>query len=137
MSIFGKLEEYAGHTVIWFDRFCNWSAGRVRCGKYYIWSRWGGATNETISHTLGLEEAEWLMVRYLKVGDAIFKIDDIPINSCAILGELSSDLCDIFQPWHALRSIHWDRKNAQTLLTKYPGIDKVVKDFLKSKGITD
>lgn len=136
MIVLDKIGNAVGKAVIWFDRFCNWTLGKVRFGKYYVWSKWGGATNETISHTLGLEEAEWLMKRYLQVGDSIFEIHDIPIHSEAILGELSSDICDVFQPWHALRSINWNKPNAKSLMAKYPGIDAVVAEFLEHKGIT-
>jgi hypothetical protein len=132
-----KPGKYLGQAVIWFDRFVNWSVGRIRFRKYYVWSRWGGATNETISHTLGLEEAVWLWREHQRIGDRVLRVDDIPIDSAMILGELSSDLCDIVDPWHALKSIGWKKDSAVELMGKYPGIKDLVERFLRHKEIKD
>lgn len=128
-----KAISYLGKPIIWFDRFVNWTAGRCR----WIWSSFGGETNETISHTLGLEEAEKLYKLHAVLGDLVFGIKDIPIDSEHIIGELSSDLCDFFQKWHALRAINWDKRNAKGLCQKYPGIKELVEKFLRLKGIRE
>ena len=130
MNIFRKAGRYIGQSVIWFDRFINYTIGKCR----YIWSDYGGKSNETISSTLGAEEAEALYKLWV-AGIPYDQIKDVLIEDKHILGEFSSDLCDLFQRYHALRSITWRKE--KTLLTKYPGIDKVVTDFLLSKGIKD
>lgn len=126
-----KISSYLGKPVIWFDRFCNWTVGKWN----KVWSEYGGNTNETISHTLGLEEAEKLWKLRKVFGDAVFNIKDIQIDDEHLLGEFSSDLCDFFQKWHALRSINWDKRNAKQLCQKYPGIKELVDRFLTIKGI--
>ena len=61
---------------------------------------------------------------------------EIPLND-HILGEPSSDLCDVVQPWHALRSIDWNKPQSKKVMAKYSGIKEVVDDFLKAKGIKE
>lgn len=134
MNPLKKIGSYFGKGAIWFDRMVNWTIGRWD----KMWSDKGGNTNETISHTLGLEEAEKLFMLVAAFGEAeVFGYKDISIDGDHLLGELSSDLCDFFQRWHALRSITWDRDNAKELEKKCPGIRDLVTRFLASKGITE
>lgn len=128
-----KLLALIGKPAIWFDRFCNWTIGKWN----KVWSSWGGNKNETISHTLGLEEAERLWNLHKVFGNAVFGMEDIPIDKEHLLGEFSSDLCDFFQAWHALRSINWNRTNAKMLCQKYPGIKELVAQFLEHKGVKE
>lgn len=112
--------------IIWFDKFVNFSVG----WWYRLWSHFGGKKNETISSTLGAEEAEQLYLLWIaKV--PFEKIKDLEIPPEHIIGEFSSDLCDLFQRWHALRSIDWRKE--KILKQKYPGIEEVVEQFLKEK----
>lgn len=129
---------YVGHQLgrfaLWVDRCFNWGTGK----SDKLWSDKGGNTNETISHTLGLEEAEKLYMLVAAFGEEeVFGYKDISIDGDHLLGELSSDLCDFFQKWHALRSITWDRDNAKELETKCPGIRDLVTRFLEAKGIKE
>lgn len=99
-------------------------------GWTHIWSSWGGWENSTISHTLGMEELS-VLYRQVHQGIPFSEIKDLKISFDHPLGEFSSDLCDIFQPWHALRSIRWTKK----IEKQFPGGKQLVYDFLKSKGI--
>ena len=144
MNFFQHLFSDIGKIVIWYDRANNWGPGRIHIGSYWLWSRFGGNTNETISHTLGLEELLVLIDEVLEglarglTEEQIFSsIGDIVIDRKMLIGEFSSDLCDIFQPWHALRSINWDKKNAQKILRQYPDSRSLVERFLLSKGIKE
>lgn len=139
-----KFLNWLGRIVIWYDRANNWGLGRIHINNHWLWSRYGGQTNETISHTLGLEELNVLiketlegMSRGLTEEQIFASIGDIKIDKRMLIGEFSSDLCDIFQSWHALRSIDWKRKNAQQILKTYPDARNLVKRFLKSKGIKE
>ena len=143
-----KPGKYTGQAVVWFDRFCNLCSRWVHTGKNFIWSRWGGNTNETISHTLGLEELLVLMrewssgIKAGKTEEEIFSnIKDLEIDSNMILGEPSSDLCDIVQPWHALRSIGKKKKSFEQFCRDYPEYAADAWDvrcrFLAFKGIKD
>ena len=134
MNPLKKIGSWIGKGALWFDRFCNWTIGKWN----KAWSDKGGNTNETISHTLGLEEAEKLFMLVKAFGEAeVFGYKDISIDGDHMLGELSSDICDFFQKWHALRSITWDRDNAKDLEKKCPGIRDLVTRFLAAKGITE
>jgi hypothetical protein len=128
MNALRAIGHYLGKSVIWFDRAVNWTVGR--CSR--LWSDYGGETNETISHTLGLEEAEALYKCWL-LGIPLARIKDVHIEDKHRLGEFSSDLCDLFQRYHALRSINWKKEPA--LQAKYPGIRDVVEYYLRSKGV--
>jgi hypothetical protein len=111
-----------------FDKLVNWTAGKWN----RIWSDYGGEKGQTISSSLGAEEAEVLYKAWVS-GQDITKIDDIPIPMHHILGEFSSDLCDLFQRHHALRAIDW--KYETEIVSKYPGIKGIVDDYLKAKGV--
>lgn len=128
-----KLFSPFGKIAIWFDRLCNYTIGKIN----KVWSEQGGKSNQTISHTLGLEEAKQLWVLYRAFGDAVFDMKDIPIEGEHLLGELSSDICDFFQKWHALRSINWAKDNAKALQQRCVGIKELVERFLDYKGIKD
>jgi len=114
------------------DIFINYIIGRFKI----FWSDYGGNKRQTISSSLGAEEAEVLYKEW-KSGVDITKIEDIEIPSEHLLGEFSSDLCDLFQRYHALRSIDWKKPEEKKLTQKYPGIEGVVSNYLKSKGIEE
>lgn len=121
--------------IIWFDKFVNFAVGWWD----KVWSSYGGKKNETISLTLGAEEAEVLWKLYKQIGDKVYELDDIQIDDEHKLGEFSSDLCDVVQPYHALRCIshNWRSKTGKEVLLKCPGADLIVDKFLDSKGIKD
>ncbi len=142
MNLFRHIFSDIGKIVIWYDRANNWGPGRLHIGSHWLWSRFGGKTNQTISHTLGLEELLVLIDEVLEglarglTEDQIFaSIGDLKIDRKMLIGEFSSDLCDVFQPWHALRSINWDKKNARKILSQYPDAKSLVVRFLRFKGI--
>ena len=129
MNLFKKIGKGFGQAVIWFDRFVNWTIGRLPS----VWSDYGGRTGETISSTLGLEEAVRLWYLYQDMGDKVYGLTDIEIEDKHLLGEFSSDLCDVFQKYHALQSINW--KKNKKIMVQYPGIKALTGKFLAAKGI--
>lgn len=128
MNIFKKIGKSLGKAAIAFDEWCNGTIGK--CKK--VWSDFGGSKRETISSTLGIEEAIALYAYWKKGGD-LARLTDVEIEDKHLLGEFSSDLCDVFQDWHALRSINWKRH--PELEKEYPGIRVLVDTFLESRGI--
>ncbi len=116
----------------YLDKPVNWLLGWTG-----IWSSSGGDLHETISSTLGAEECENLY-RLYKQGKPLNQITEDEIQDPFTehpLEEFSSDLCNCFQKYHALRSIEWDKE--PDLEVKYPGIRLVVAQYLEMKGIKE
>ena len=125
MKILNKIGNMSFKVAWGFDVLVNATIGKCK----RLWSDTGG-TWRTISASMGDEEAKELY-RLYHAGHDISKITDLKIKSKHLIGEISSDLCDFFQPWHALRCI----KNWEKLEADRPGIKKLVKEFLAMKGI--
>lgn len=133
MNVLKKIGQQLGRFALWADRVLNWSLGR----REEVWSDYGGNTNETISLTLGAEEAKTMWVLYQDIGEKVYDLTDIEIDSEHILGEPSSDLCDSFEPYHALKCINrnWKSETGKKLLLECPGADSMVATFLKRRGV--
>lgn len=133
MNILNKIGSCIGQIGIFIDRMFNDTVGE----SDDVWSEYGGKTNETISLTLGAEEAKWLYQRFQEIGEKVYEVKDIPIDREHILGEFSSDLCDQFEPWHALKCINrnWKSRTGKQLLLECPGVDWLVHEFLRRKHI--
>ncbi len=133
MNVLKAAGHYLGRFALWIDRVLNWGPGR----RKEVWSDYGGNTNETISLTLGAEEAKGIWVLHQDIGDKVYDLTDIEIDSEHILGEPSSDLCDAFEPYHALKCINrnWRSKTGKKLLLECPGVDLMVVKFLKRRGV--
>jgi hypothetical protein len=93
-------------------------------------SQFSSEPRETISSAIGKGQAFvlWVAAQRQETIDYPY----IPLRYP--LGQIAEDVCEIFQPFHGLRSIEWDRGvNMEAL---YEGIKQVVHDYLKTKGIS-
>ena len=92
-------------------------------------SQFSSEPRETISSAIGKGQAFVLWCAAQK--QVAIDYPYIPLRYP--LGQIAEDLCEVFQPFHGLRAIEWDRGiNMEAI---YPGIQKVVHDYLQNKGI--
>ena len=95
-------------------------------------SAFSGQPKETISSSMGKAQARIIWGwKHGEPHDPNYDYPLIPIT-CP-LGQLSEDICEVFQPYHGLRSIEWDR--GVDIQALYPGIKQIVIEYLAAKGI--
>jgi len=94
-------------------------------------SYFGGKPDETISSAMGKAQAR-ILYGWSKLPKwPAYDYPIIPLSSP--LGQLADDICSIFEPFHSLKSIRWD--SGIDMEKAYPGIQVVVSNYLKSKGV--
>lgn len=84
---------------------------------------------ETISSKCGKEQAYILLKEWDRVSKNFYPM--IPLHHP--LGQLADDLCAVFEHYHCLKHISWNK--GENIEKKYPGIKQVVSDYLKLQGI--
>lgn len=131
MNTADYIGHQAGRFVKFLDRAVNVCIGWCDA----IWSSFGGKKNETISLSMGAEEGKELVILYRKIGDKVYDLNDIVISPDHILGEPTSDFCDKWEPYHALKCLNrnWKSRSAKELLRDYPEAKLIVPKFLKRK----
>jgi hypothetical protein len=95
----------------------------------WAFSGFGHRGYETISSKCGKEQLYQLILMVAKDKSLSYPI--IPLHHP--LGQIADDLCMMFEPYHCLKHIQWDRGVDMEAI--YPGCRKLRDRYLASKGI--
>jgi hypothetical protein len=105
----------------------------ILLGSLFTHELFGGfdvSKARTISSMMGEEQAKILYDEWDRKSVRFYPW--IPLNH--VFSQLLTDICEVIQPWHCLVSIQWKVVGHRADLD-YPGIRKVVEDFLRLQGV--
>ena len=123
MNFFVKIGSYLGEAAINLDVF----VGNFLPSKTF--SGFSKIAPETISSKCGKEQAYVLLKKWDRVSKNFYPI--IPLHHP--LGQIADNLCIVFERYHCLKHITWDK--GEDMIKKYPEIKLVRDAYLKLQGI--